>query len=560
MLQGVYLESSVVDLKPNVLDFLKQMVEKAKSVTDFALSFKKKELAEATGKDSRTITRYLTELEKRNIIEMKGVRGRNGGTVILFNTDLIRFDTSDKAWINSDEKITLDEVVQKKMPKKPKKEPKRNRRTQAQIAQDNLLKSEQEKRKDALNQEVADLGGTPNWEWFQKTDNPVGNYRTYLLTRLYNRYAVLFTDEHIGTMMVEGKDCKIKRITNDYDVLPEKFFGSSRWQQFEKFREFCEENHIEPAVYLSAQFSRSVFTAANNNSKVLPFVNALLGDSSYEVYQQYCDYQARISQACATYKIFPIKFAEDFVVRALEDAYKSADTQLGLLPYRHAITDFFSGEGVTDEEDHLYNFYRLTNKKLRKQNVSKKTREVIKKFVLLQSLIQTGGVARLPVHLILGSEHTRVVLASVRAQADRPEQAIPLQEVALGVLTHPLADEEIQIERGKSYQYQMNVLDETPRVLRLIMERTGLHLSLQELQAAFKEYGRDNLPLDDRSVLDIDKIIAFMKENAPPQEEIEDINLEDATTKSEWELVGEVQEGYSTIDEALEAFLSGETK
>ncbi|MEX5591056.1 hypothetical protein, partial [Pseudomonas urmiensis] len=78
---------------------------------------------------------------------------------------------------------------------------------------------------------------------------------------------------------VYGEGNKVPVVSNSYDVLPEEFFGSSRWKQFEKFRQFCEENGIQADIYLSAQFSRSVYNGALNNSKkVLPFVNALIGD------------------------------------------------------------------------------------------------------------------------------------------------------------------------------------------------------------------------------------------------------------------------------------------
>ncbi|TWV10608.1 hypothetical protein FRA07_30575, partial [Klebsiella quasipneumoniae subsp. similipneumoniae] len=83
--------------------------------------------------------------------------------------------------------------------------------------------------------------------------------RTYLLSRLYNRYAALFTDRHNAEVDVYGEGNKVPVVSNSYDVLPEEFFGSSRWKQFEKFRQFCEENGIQADIYLSAQFSRSVY-------------------------------------------------------------------------------------------------------------------------------------------------------------------------------------------------------------------------------------------------------------------------------------------------------------
>lgn len=552
---GVYLESSIVDLKPRVLDFLTKIVEKAKEIKDFSIAFKKKELAELAGKDTRTVSRYLSELEEKDIIQTKGVRGRAGGTVIVFNTKMIRFDTSDKAFINSDEPISIDDIVEKKMPKK-EKEPKkktRNRRTKQQMIEAKILRSKEQEELDKLNKELKELGGVPTWDWFKKTDDPVGNYRTYLLSRLYNRYAALFTDRHNAEVDVYGEGNKVPVVSNSYDVLPEEFFGSSRWKQFEKFRQFCEENGIQADIYLSAQFSRSVYNGALNNSKkVLPFVNALIGDTSYDVYKQYCDYQKRNSVTYVTYQQIPAQFADDFVVRAIIEAYETAEVGTGLLHFRHSIDDFLTGVGVTDKEEALIDFYRLTEENLLNEKVSLKTRDTIKKFVLLQSMILSGGATRLPSYFILGLEHTQVVLASVRKMAQTKEQARDLQAKALGMLLHPTTDQKEQMNSGKIYAYQYSVLDETPKVLELIMDRKNLHLSLSDLNEAFREYGKEKIPVDDYSVLDIDQIVKFM-DNGEYIDEDNIVNYDNIAVKREWELTTDLSEG-DFLAEAVDEF------
>ncbi|AIW03300.1 DNA-binding protein [Bacillus phage Mater] len=554
---AVYLESSIVDLKPNVLNFLTKLVDKAKEIKDVAIAFKKKELADLGGKDTRTITRYLNELENKQFIQMKGVRGRAGGTIILLNTDRIRFDTSDKALINSDEPISIDDIVEKKLPKKKKPESnkdKRPRRTKLQMLEAKLLKGEQQSKNDQMNDELKELGGVPNWEWFQKTDNPVGNYRTYLLSRLYNRYAVLFTDYKNAEVETYGEGSAVQHITNDYDVLSEDFYGSSRWVQFEKFRAFCEENDIDPALYLSAQFSRSVFTASAKNmkKKALPFVNALIGDTSYEVFKQYCDYQKMVSYSYAAYKEIPVKFADDFVVRAIVEAYETANSGVGLLQYRHAISDFLNGEVLTDKEIALVDFYTLTEQELRKRKVSYKTRDTIKKFVLLQSMILTSGATALPNYLILGSEHTQVVLKSIESMANSTHEAYELRKRALGVFIDPQGSKETQLQEGARYNHQIQVLDETRQVLKLIMERKGLHMSLADLNEAFREYGKELIPLDDFSVMDTDKIVELFEKS----EEVE-INHDDITTKSSYELVGELASD-DALEQAIAEFMGSE--
>ncbi|MGE4605071.1 hypothetical protein ACEWF9_09375, partial [Bifidobacterium longum subsp. longum] len=93
-----------------------------------------------------------------------------------------------------------------------------------------------------------------------------------------------------------------------------------------------------------------------------------------------------------------------------------------MLHFRHSIDDFLTGVGVTDKEEALIDFYRLTEENLLNEKVSLKTRDTIKKFVLLQSMILSGGATRLPSYFILGLEHTQVVLASIRKMAQTKEQ------------------------------------------------------------------------------------------------------------------------------------------
>lgn len=551
MENGVYLESSIVDLKPRVLDFLTKLVEKAKEMKEYAVSFKKKELAEITGKDIRTTARYLNELEERNIITTKGVRGRAGGTVIMFNAELIRFETSDKAFINSDEPVSIDDIVAQKLPKKPKKEPTRNRRTKHEMVVAKALQDKKKSEHDHLNDKLEELGGVPDWAWFQLTKDPIGNYRTYLLSRLYNRYAVLFTDKHndeLAKGLVEGNP--VKEVSNDYDVLPMRFYSSSRWHQFEKFRVFCEENGADPTKYLSAQFNRSIFDSSmKKNNKYLPFVNALYSETSLDVYLQYINFQQKYSHTYASYQQVPAKFMEDFVVRAISEAYDTANMGIGLVQYRAAIRDFFEGVGFGIKEEALLGFYDLTSDNLRKEKVSFKTRNTLKKFILLQSMIQTSGMSGLPGYVILGAEMVQVLLASIEKMTGDKKTARPLKEKALGVLTYPTLPDVQQRYHGAILYNQMVTLDETRKVLQLIMERKGLQLSLADLNAAFKEYGKEKIPVDDFSMLDTDKVIAFM-EQGQCVDEIE-INHEDLVQKREWQLEGSV-----VNDDILENLLS----
>jgi len=549
MENAVYVNLSVVDLKPNVLNFLSTLAETAK---ESVFVTRVKDLAEQLGKDVRTIQRHLKELAEKDILEMKGRRGKAGGTVIRFNSDLVQFTTSDKALINSEEPIDIDELLQTKIPKK-KQEPnpnKRPRRTKSQMIEAQLLQDEKQAKIDELNGRLQILGGVPNWDWFQLTDNPVGNYRTYLLTRLYNRYAALFTDYHNVKVQVMEEGEEVPEVSNDYDVLgTDKVLGTSRWAQFEKFRDFCDENNIDPAVYLTAQFNRSLFSAkGKNKKKSLPFVNALTSDASYDVYLQYCDHKARVDDGYKQFKILPKRFASDFVVSAISEAYDTADRSLGMLEHKHSIHEFLKGEhGYTEKQVDVINFYDSIVDKLRETNAPFQVRNTIKKYIITQALTQLFGNQSLPVSSILGSEHTQVILATIDRDANNKEEATFMKKRVLGTLVNPNATNEVKDKDGATYLYQLRTLKETRQVLRLIQERKGTHISLADLHKSFEAFGRTEIPVDDFSMLNIDAIVEL--ENRKEQQE-QEIDLASVTAQRKVVMSGSVVE-QNSVDDVL---------
>ena len=513
MENAVYVNLSVVDLKPNVLNFLSTLAETAK---ESVFVTRVKDLAEQLGKDVRTIQRHLKELAEKDILEMKGRRGKAGGTVIRFNSDLVQFTTSDKALINSEEPIDIDELLQTKIPKK-KQEPnpnKRPRRTKSQMIEAQLLQDEKQAKIDELNGRLQILGGVPNWDWFQLTDNPVGNYRTYLLTRLYNRYAKLFTDIENATLATYGEEKRLPEVSSNYDVLGHgKVLGTSRWDAFSKLHTFCEENNINPFNYLSSQFARSFYSAVNGKSKPLPFVNALIGDTSYNVYVQYVQHYKKVAKGSLSFSTAPTKFAGDLVIRALEEAYITAEKSTGFFQYKPAIKEFLKGNyGYEDKQEALATYYITTSQKLRELGISTKHRDVLKKFILTQAMIQTKGARALPKHVILGAEHTRLALL--------PMQDEEMKYYALACLVNgqdTSFNEETKNE-GWKYNYQLNLMDDTRQVLTLTQEQQGIHISSRELQEALAQLDETLIPLDDYSMLDVGQIVQVTETQSTQQE------------------------------------------
>jgi len=549
MENAVYVNLSVVDLKPNVLSFLSDLAETAK---ESVFVTRVKDLAEQLGKDVRTIQRHLKELAEKDILQMRGRKGRAGGTVICFNSDLVQFTTSDKAFVNSEEPIDIDELLQTKIPKK-KQEPnpnKRPRRTKSQMVEAQLLQDEKQAKIDELNGRLQMLGGVPNWEWFQLTDNPVGNYRTYLLTRLYNRYAALYIDRHNATALAKKEGKVVKPVSDDYDVLGmDKILGTSRWAQFEKFRLFCEENNIDPAAYLTAQFNRSTLTPKDDNpSKLLPFVNSLTSDASYQVYQGYFNFNERKDSMATFYGYLPHEFASDFVVQAICNAYDTADKEQGLFEYRGNIIELLKESPVQGEKEcALADYYYELVDDMKKRGVSKEVQTTLKKYYITQALTQLGGTSALPTHTIIGSDTVQSILAKLTMDSANSQEARSLKELVLGKLILPAAPTEKQTEEGAALYYSMATLTETRQVLRLIQDRKGLLLPIGKVQEALKQYDKFMLPVDDYSMLDVDQIVSRAKR----AEQAEEVNLEEATEKKKWVMHGAVAQS-SELDNLLE--------
>jgi hypothetical protein len=511
MEHGVYIETALTDLKPKLYDFLMKLVEKAK---DYTFAFKQKDMMDIAGCSLRTATRYFDKLKEKNIIQVKGKRGRDNGTVLMFNPELIHFETSNKAYINSKEPISIEDIVEQNFPKKPKKEPTRNRRTKQEMLEGAVLIGKQQNEFTRLNALLN--GGVPSWDWFKETNDPVGNYRTYLIAKLYNRYAILFTEEHHNSL-AEGEKTKVIKVSSNYDVLGQDFFGSIRWNHFEKLRKFLEENNIDPAVWLSAQFNNSIWNVSQGRAgKSLPFPNALYSDTAYNVYLEYFKYHKK-GQLYAWYKIIPALFGKDIAVKAITEAYATADKGMGLWQYRGSLKALLEGKTQDMTEKALLIFYHMTKQNMRNQGVSRKSQDTIKKFVLLQSIISTNGIALLPNHTILSSELTQVVVDSVKKQTGSLEEVYRV----LGQMIHPHeSNEERKMLKGMEYYNDLRLLDETPHVLKLINDRKNLQLTLADIREAFNEYGNDKIPVSDYSMLDVKQVENFIMDLGLIQEEV----------------------------------------
>jgi len=554
--KGVFIDYSLVNINTKLLDVLTNLINKAKNTVDNVVTFKKTHLAKELGKDVKTVSSHLKELQTSGVFEVGGERGRGKGCVVRFNELLVKFDTSEKALINSDDVNTLDadikDIVKKVYPKKPKKEKpnKRNRRTKQQMLEDKLLRSEKQQRVDDLNAELAETI-FPSWDWFQKTDAPVHNYKAYLVSRIYNRYAYLFakSTNYFYDKSEEKVGYKVPEVLPDFDVLEKEFMGTINWEHFVKFVDFCEENEINPAVYLTAQFNRSTYAATikSNVKSAKPFPNALMSEGSYEVYKREESFQKSKHIMKLQGAALKKDFADDPIIMSLDDAYKTADKGNGILSYSQSYRELFRTAESDDTTFALVDFYDYTMDNMKKQGVSKQSQTVIKKFITTQAVMKLYGKSGLPENVILGSEMVRIALASI------PQPTISNHEVHmksasfLGELLLPNATKQEQYNYGGRTFLRLTDTIDHRFTLRLIEQRKGLHVSLKELQDAFKEYGRHNIPLNDYSFLDVEQIEkVFQSAN-----EVADYDLEKFTVKSEYNMIQGAYHKTTELDDII---------
>lgn len=525
---GVLVDSSIYSINTKLTDVLNYLLQKAKDSVDNLVVFKKTELAKEIKKDVKTVGTHIKELSNRGVFELGTKRGKNGGSVIKFNETLVQFTTSKKSLLNQKESTDLDalptngeslddvakQVYKKK--KKPVNPNRRARRTKAQMLEDKLLQSEHEKKVDELHQE---LQGAPTWDWFQKTDNPIFNYRTYLVTRMYNRYAFLFTKEHNDNHAQNGYTLakKVKAYTPTYDVLPELFLDTVNWNHFKKFVEFCDENSIHPLDYLTAQFNHSIYYASlkDNVKSVIPFPNALIGERCYEVYQREAKFQrAKYSVGIQSYK-YLARFTSDTIMGCIKDAYDRADT--GISPdylttqinSLRDIADMDGGSKVTAVVD----FMDMMGSKLQELDITSEQRETVNKFITMQSLIMSQGLKSLPKNLILGSSIARFALHNVKEPNMDKSVEEARSTLVLGSMLVPTMSQNEQYHKGIQPYQSLSSADSNWGTLHLIEQRNGLDISfneLREVQRKLDEAGFP-IPLNDYSLLDVNEIYNKLK-------------------------------------------------
>lgn len=516
---------------------LNYLLEVFKESTTDLLFIKKRDIAETLQCTEKTVSRQLEDLKRQDYISFKGLRGRLGGLVVAFDTDKLTFPVNKKAGAASeDSKDVLLEKHLENIKKKKKQEedkkfsnPKRKRRTKRELEEEkrkNLLNKD---KVNTLNEVLKDNNYIVSWDIFLKTENPIQNYKAYLISRLYNQYAFLFPEEYNEDQ--KNYSDSIPTVTSNYDCLPVEFFGTTRFNQFYELSKELDDNEFCPAVYLSAQFTEVVNLHENKHKKYhLPLINTFVAFKNYHEYVKRNQKNRIYFMDEIKRRNVPARFLNDFMVRQLVRAYRLAEEDsTGMLPIKHTYRSFIEATGTSEDYDALSVFFQMTDHKMRKNNISLKSRDLIKKHLFLQSVSQMDGLATLPEIYVFSNpviwrnvEMIKHRNSSLIRQHGREEGLYMIQQKQaeyLSSVLYPAKREEAQeYYHIDSTLIAMSLgnLDESEKVVSLIASRKRLNFTEEELSEAYTEYGMDKVPFKEDSSLDFEAIRDKVSDLLPP--------------------------------------------
>lgn len=499
-------------LNKGITDFLERVADKSQRWGETVASpIRKTDMAKETGKNPRTITRYINQLEELGLIKTETKRGMNGGTLVVFNTDMLNFEPKENP-ITSDTKQAK-EIREQVFPKAPTKVPKRRYRTKAEIAEARILSEKLKKREDILNDKIEFNVVTRSF--FDSFDEPEAYFKGYLISRMYNAYVTIIPYEKYNRLKnLDEKKAKQQlrayESSYNYDVLPRRFVGTPQYKKFVELAKYCEENNINPLVYLTVQFDRTEFLISVGKARVgaTPYVNTLLCAEAKEAYtnrklfyrmlqNQYGLYTSINSEATYYGATYPI-------ISGLLNAYNMPQKDLSQLDT--AICDLEYKKDIDKKAGTLYSYYTATLKSLGESDVSSEAKESIANFLKEQvanfsskrGLTSTQYALAFPIQI----NSARSLLMN-----EEDEELLYLLLGNQSRLSNVTNDEaEMFIKQGRKLSMSWWGSQNFSRTMFMLADYYGFKTNISKLGMYIKEFGEEKIPLDSVGMLDVNRI------------------------------------------------------
>lgn len=525
------------NISDGFLTFINHLTAKSASWGDnLAVTFQRTRLAEEINVSVRTVTNYIQKIKELNFGEVEAKKGRTGGgTVIVFNKDILNFEPKENP-ITADTK-TAEEIRDLMFPRVIKPQPLRKYRTKTEITEAELLIKARKGREWELN-EMLDTMPHVTREFFDNFDEPELYYKAYLVSRMYNAYAVIFPRErmlqHVDDTRLYNLNKKAMEYAQNWDVLPYHFVGTPAYNVFVRLQRTFDEKDINPLGYLTTQFDYVTFLAEHKKARpnALPYVNALISDDAMERYNKqirfYTWTRNRFNDRKMSNERVLYIGAKYPIIQALQFAYKGVSMggnlsnlidEMSVNAMRLTKVDYGDLGIELDANDIKHNNYvhrieRLTRYyntvllDLKDSDISEAEKNIIRAYLKEQvalysqknSLSATQYTLAFPTQI---HEVKRTVMAN---NADISNYYAYIGNMSKEEIT-TLEEFEHYAKQGELMDFSIEGANTFRETSRMIAHDTGIGVNSHDVGEAIRNYGVEKIPIDNFGMLDLAQII-----------------------------------------------------
>lgn len=496
-----------------IVEFVERLAKKAQQWGEtFATPIRKTTVAEEMGRDTRTVTRYLGQLEELGLVSTEAKRGRNGGTVVVFNTDILNFEPTDNPITSETKKAK--EIRERVFPKAPTPKPKRRYRTKLEIAEARILeqkqKSFEERLNDLLERTFLDR------DFFDNFEEPRLYFQGYLIAQMYNAYAVIFPKNRYEFF----KDIDVKKSeeglrsmnkAKSYNVLPARFVGTPQYNKFVEVARYCNENNINPLSYLTVQFERAEHLADIGKARVgaIPYVNTLLCEEARKAYSDNVMFYRKMRNSFNLFGMssssVPYKGAKYEIIVALRTAYELDRTTRD--NFNYLLDELASGAQQSVKQATLLGYYNTTLNALSESDLADEDQQLIRDFLKEQVLLYSRKNSLSSTIYALAFPLQISAVNSVATLKGLDKEMYYTYIGNMYKVTDVNDDEyDSFTERGRTIDFSYNANDTFFSTMRLIADCKGLGVPAGKLGSALQKFGEEKVPLDTFGMLDIERI------------------------------------------------------
>lgn len=499
------------ELSTSLQDFLNFVGKKVHAYGEtWALALDKAKIANAYGKSLRTIQRYVSELEEKEYLTTATKVGKGGGTVIVFNKDMLDFEPE----VNpvTDETLSTEELLNKLYPNKPKKKPKKHYRPKAEIAEERLRKRRRQGKIEELN-DMLEEHGYPTKEFWEKTPQPEKYYKAWLITRMYNFYAVYYPEKMKNEAEADNNkfryalgDLLQKKVEN-YDVLPTRFLGTSNFTIALRLVEVFDEFNVNPGAYLTVQFDFMEFLINSGRNANLPYFNALLSDKATKKWDDTYAYRVGFRKehpyhATSPDEVVEIQGYKVPHMNMLIAEYKNPFTKSGFAEYLEMFVDPISSPKRVRA---IHAYFKSVVKEIKEdESMTDEESDILKEWVTQQTAIHIAS--RYPDHAYLITSLDQ--LTHKITDFDGTNRRELFHNLGNYSLDSAVDQIELKVRTKTGYFQYFSITGSSTfyNVLRAMRNSRGVELDQELLSSAINKFGKRKIPINPHGDLDVHQI------------------------------------------------------